>query len=159
MSADSWTRAALTVWSVAIIYTSRGRCTSGLRRIEGDVRVVFRSWKIFSQSSLQENFADFLRTWMMGRVCLASLGRNLDMAVRRPTRRSTSLTLVELRISIIALNFSGLASILHCLSMKPKNFPLSTLKTHFSGLSLRLYCRRTQILQTGLVHVTGGWVI
>jgi len=50
----------------------------------------------------------------MGRVCSASLERNLDMAVRRLTRHCTSLTLVGLRISIIALHFSGLASIPHC---------------------------------------------
>jgi len=74
---------------------------------------------------------------MMGWIWFASFGKNLDMAVRLPTRRCTSLTLVGLHISIMALHFSGLASISCCVSMKPKHFPLSTVKTHFSGLSLR----------------------
>jgi len=41
----------------------------------------------------------------MGQICSTSFGRNLDMAVRRPTRRCTSLTLVRLCISIIAFAF------------------------------------------------------
>jgi len=108
------------------------------------VRVVLRFWKTFSQSPLQENFTDFFRNWIMGWVCSTSFGRNMDMVVRRPIRRWTSLTLVGLRISIIALYFSRLASMPRCVSMKPRNFPLSTLKTHFSGLSLRLYCRSAE---------------
>ena len=127
-----------------MIYTSSGRCTSGLQRIGRDVRVVLRFLKKISQSSFQENFADFLRSWIMGRVCSTSLGRNLDMAVRRPIRCYTSLTLVGLRISIIALHFSGLASITRGVSMKPRNFPLSTPKTYFLGLSRRLYCCRAK---------------
>jgi len=76
---------------------------------------------------------------MKGRVWSASFGRNLDMTVKWTTRRCNSLTLVGLRISIMALHFSGLASILCCVSMKPKNFLLSMPKTHFSWLSMRLY--------------------
>jgi len=94
----------------------------GLRRIRGDVRVVLRFWKIRSQSSLQENFIDFFKSWMIGRVWSASIGRNLDMAVRWPTKRCTSLTLVGLCISIMALHFSGFSSIPRCVSMKPKIF-------------------------------------
>jgi len=48
---------------------------------------------------------------MMGWVCSASLGRKREMAVRWPMRRYTSLRLVGLRISMITLHFSGLASI------------------------------------------------
>jgi len=80
----------------------------------------------------------------MGRVCSANLGRNLDMAVRRPTRRCTSLTLVGLHISIIALHYLRLASIPRCVSMKPRNFQLSTSKIHFLGLSVRLYYHRAK---------------
>ena len=101
---------ALTVWSVAVIYTRSGRCISGLWRIGGDFKVVLRFWKTFLQSSFQENFVDFFRNWIMGWVYSASFGRNLDMTVRRPIRHCTSLTLVGLRISMIALHFSGLAS-------------------------------------------------
>jgi len=78
----------------------------------------------------------------MGLVLSASLGRNFDIAVRRPTNRCTSLMFTRLRILMIALHFSGFASIRRCVSMKPKNFQLSTLKTHLSGFNRRLYLRR-----------------
>jgi len=81
---------------------------------------------------------------MMGWVSSANFGKNLDIAVRQPIKRCTSLTLVGLRILNMALHFSGSASIPHCISIKPKNFLLSTLKTHFSGLSLRLYFRSAE---------------
>jgi len=106
--------------------------------------VVLRFWKTFSQSSFQENFANFFSSWIMGWVCSASFGRNLDMAVRRPIKRWTSLTLLGLRISMMALHFSGLALMSHCVSMKPRNLPRSTPNTHFSRLSLRLYCRSAE---------------
>jgi len=62
----SWTRAALTVWSVAVIYTSRGWLMFGLWRMGGEVRVVLSFWKICSQSSVHVNRADFFRSWIMG---------------------------------------------------------------------------------------------
>jgi len=86
------------------------------------VRVVLKSWKTFSHSSLQENFTDFLSSWIMGWVCSASFGKNLDMAVRWPIRHWTSLKLLGLRISMMAVQFSGFASMSRYMSMKPKNF-------------------------------------
>jgi len=44
--ANSWTKAALIVWLVAVIYTSSGRPMSSLRRIDENVRVVLRFWKM-----------------------------------------------------------------------------------------------------------------
>jgi len=117
---------------------------SGLWRMGTNVRVALRFWKTFMQSSFQENFTDFLRSWIMGWVYSASFGRNLDIVVRRPIIRWTSLTLVGLRILMIALHFLGLASTPRCVRMKPRNLPLSTPKTHFSRLSLRLYCRSAE---------------
>jgi len=61
------------------------------------------------------------------------------MAVSQPMRRCTSLTLLGLCISIIALHFSGLALMPRCISMKPRNLPRSTPKMHFSVLRQRLY--------------------
>jgi len=58
----------------------------------------------------------------MGPVLSANFGRNLDMAVRQPIKRCTSFTFFGLRISIMALHFSGFASIPR-VSMKPKKFP------------------------------------
>jgi len=76
----------------------------------GEVRVVFSFWNTCSQSLFHVNLTDLLSSWMMGCVCSASLGRKWEMAVRRPMRRCTSLILLGLRISMIALHFSGLAS-------------------------------------------------
>jgi len=50
-----------------------------------------------------------------------------------------SLMLVGLRISIIALHFSGLASMPRWVSMKPRNLPWLMPNTHLSGLRQRLY--------------------
>jgi len=76
----------------------------------------------------------------MGWVCSASLGRKQEMALRRSMRRCTSLTLVGLRISMIALHFLGLASMSRWVSMNPRNLPRSTPKMHLSGVRQRLYC-------------------
>jgi len=51
---------------------------------------------------------------MMGWVCSASLGRNLEVAVKRPMKRCTSLILLRLCISMIALHFSRFASMPRC---------------------------------------------
>jgi len=115
-----------------------------LWRIGGDVREVLRFWKTCSHSSFQNNFADLLSSWKMGWVCSANLGRKWEMVVKRSMIRYTSLILLGLRISMIALHFSGFALMPRCVSMKPRNLPRSTPKMHFSGLSLRLYCRNAE---------------
>jgi len=126
------------------MYTSRGWLVSGLWRIGGEVKVVLSFWKIYSQSSIHVNRVDFFRSWIMGWVCSASLGRKREMAVRRPMRRWTSLTVVGLRISMIALHFSGLASMPRWVNMKPRNLPQSTPNTHLSGFRRRLYRRSAE---------------
>jgi len=123
------------------MYTSRGWLVSGLCRIGGEVKVILSFWKICSQSSVHVNQVDFFRSWIMGWVCSASLGRKREMAVRRPMRRWTSLTVVGLRISMIALHFSGLASMSRWVNTKPRNLPRSTPNTHLSGLRRKLYWR------------------
>jgi len=62
------------------------------------------------------------------------------MAVSRAMRRCTSLILLGLRISMIALHFSGLASMPRWVSLNLRNLPRSMPKTHLSGLRQRLYC-------------------
>jgi len=113
-------------------------------RLGGEVKVVLSFWKICSQSSVHVNRVDFFRSWIMGWVCSASLGRKREMAVRRPMRRWTSLTVVGLRISMIALHFSGLASMPRWVNIKPRNLPWSTPNTHLSGLRRRLYWRSAE---------------
>jgi len=80
----------------------------------------------------------------MGWVCSASLGRKREMAVKRPIRRWTSLIVVGLRISMMALHFSGLASMPRWVNIKPRNLLRSTLNTHLSGLRRRLYWRSAE---------------
>jgi len=75
----------------------------------------------------------------MGWVCSASLGRKREMAVRRPMRCWTSLIVVGLCISIIALHFLGLASMPRWVNINPRNLPRSTPNTHLSWLRRRLY--------------------
>ena len=48
-------------------------------------------------------------------------------------------SVVEVHISMIALHFSGLASMPRWVNMKPRNLPRSTPNTHLSGLRRRLY--------------------
>jgi len=48
--------------------------------ISGEVRVVFSFWKVCSQSSVHVNRVDFFKSWTMGWVCSASLGRKREMA-------------------------------------------------------------------------------
>jgi len=52
---------------------------SGLWRIGGEVRVFFSFWKICSQSSVHVNRVNFFRSWIIGWVCSASLGRKREM--------------------------------------------------------------------------------
>jgi len=66
------------------------------------------------------------------------------MAVSRPMRRCTSLILLGLHISMMALHFSGLAFMPRCVSMKTRNLPRSTPKMHFSRLRQRLYFRNVE---------------
>jgi len=132
------------VWSVAVMYTRRGWRVSSLWRIGGEVRVVLCFWKICSQSSVHVNRVDFFRSWTMGWVCSASLGRKQEMAVRWPMRRWTSLMVVGLRISIMTLHFSGLASMPRWVNINPRNLPRSTPNTYLSGLRRRLYWRSAE---------------
>ena len=108
------------------------------------MRVVLRFWKTCSHLSFQEKFTDFLSSWMMGWVCSASFGTNMEMAVKRPIRCWISLILLGLHISMIIVHFSGFTSMSRCVRMKPKNLPRLTPKIHFSGLSLRLYCHKAE---------------
>ena len=89
---------------------------------------------------------------MIGWVCSANFGRKREMAVRRPMRRWTSLTLVGLRILMIALHFSRFASMPCWVSMNLRNLPQSTPNTHLSGLR-RIMWRR---LLRGLEHAGDG---
>ena len=59
------------------------------------MRVVLRFWKTFSHSSFQENFMDFLSSWMEGWFCSESFGRNLDIMVRQPVTSLLEITYLK----------------------------------------------------------------
>jgi len=105
--------------------------------------------------SFLSNLADFFNRLTIGLVLSASFDRKRAMAVNLPTSLCTSLTLLGLHMSMIAWHFSGLASMLHWVSMKPKNLPPLTLKVHFSGLRRRLYFH---VALKTLVRFRSCWV-
>jgi len=138
----SWTSAELTAFAEAIMYIIRGREGSSLAKTGGVVRSCFKVLKFCSQVSSQANLVDFFRSWIIALVLSANFKRKHEMAVSLPTSRCTSLIFAGLLISMMVWHFSGLASIPHCVSMKPRNFPPSTPNVHFSGSSLMLYVRK-----------------
>lgn len=75
----------------------------------------------------------------MGLVLSTILGENLDREAIMSASLWASFTFRGLLISKMAWHFSGLTCIPRWVSMKPKKFPPSTLKTHFSGFNLMLY--------------------
>ena len=62
---------------------------------------------------------------------------DFDFVNARIRDGTTSFTDVGLLMAMMAAHLSGFASIPLSVSMKPKNFPASTPKTHFSRFSLR----------------------
>jgi hypothetical protein len=67
---------------------------------------------------------------------------NLFRAVMHPVSFYTSLTVAGAFISMMAVIFTGLASIPRLLMIKPSNFPDGTPKTHLVGLSFHRNLRR-----------------
>jgi hypothetical protein len=59
-----------------------------------------------------------------------------------PVSFCTSLIVAGASIAVMAVIFTGLASIPHLLMMKPSNFPDGTPKTHLVGLSFHQNLRR-----------------
>ena len=103
--------------------------------ITGAARKAYNWRKISSYSGFQLIFAAFLKSWTIGLVFSANLGTNLDKVVNRPINLCIPLVFLGLRILMIALHFSGLASMLRWVSMNPKNLLPSTMNTHLSGFS------------------------
>ena len=64
---------------------------------------------------------------------------NLFNAAIRPVNLCTSFTILGEVMSSIAFTFFGFASIPHWETMKPRNFPDETPKTHLAWLSFILY--------------------
>jgi hypothetical protein len=75
-----------------------------------------------------------------------SLDMNLLKAAMHPVSLCTFFCDRSASILMMALIFSGLASIPQWLTMNLSNFPAGTSKTHFSGLSFHRY--RLRLLKT-----------
>jgi hypothetical protein len=60
---------------------------------------------------------------------------NLFRAAMHPVSFCTFLIVARASISVMAMIFTGLASIPQLLTMKPSNFPDGPPKTHLVGLS------------------------
>jgi hypothetical protein len=67
---------------------------------------------------------------------------NLFRAAMHPVSFCTSLIVAGASISVMAVIFTGLASIHFLLMMNPSNFSDGTLKTHLVGLSFHQNLRR-----------------
>lgn len=74
----------------------------------------------------------------------------LSIATRPSISLCTSFIFRSGFMSILALIFSVLASIIFFGHIKPKNLPKSTQKAHFIRLSFILYCQSTTKASSGL---------
>jgi len=110
----------------------------GFCRIGVDDTAALIAAKVYLYSSLYWNLSAFFNTFMIGLIFSANFGKNLDRDVSLPTTLCTSFRVVGLCIFNMVEHLSGLASIALWVSMKPKNFPPSTINTHFVGFSLML---------------------
>ena len=126
----------MTVYDIARYKNSLSPSTVRLSN-GGFTKYSLRLWKVDSHSSIQ--WKAYLWVLNNGRHLVVAFETNLFIVATRPISLCTSLTVLGEVMSSIALTFSGFSSILHCDTMKPRNFTNKTLKTHFSGLSFILY--------------------
>ena len=101
--------------------------TDGLNN-GGFAKYSLRLWEAASYSFVQWKVC--LRVLKNGRHLLVSFETNLFNVAAHPVGLCTSLTILREVMSSIALTFSRFASISHCDTMKPRNFPDETLKVH-----------------------------
>jgi hypothetical protein len=63
-------------------------------------------------------------------------------------------------MSVMAVNFSGLASILQLLTMNPSNFPGGTPNKHFIGLSFHQnFCKLLNVCSKSAIRSSGFLVL
>jgi hypothetical protein len=102
---------------------------------DSDVRYCYSSWNASSASWVQTKSLDFRRSLKNRRACFASLEINRLSAARHPVSFWTTLIRARVRITSIALIFSGLASILRCEIRKPSCFPTENSNTLLFGFN------------------------
>src|ERR1044072_6980910 len=124
--------------SVIVKYKRRGVPSWGLVRVGGVASIFLSFSKATSHSSDHLKFLSFFMHLNIGAEILPLCGMNLDKVAIFPVKRSTSLTDVGLFMLIMALHFSGLASIPRAEIMYPKNFPPVIPNEHLVGFNLML---------------------
>lgn len=90
-------------------------------------------------SHLLVHWKAFLKTLKNGKHLFVTLETNLFKAATFLVKLCISFTILGDVISMIALTFIGFASILYWDTMKPRNFPEETPKTHLVGFGFILY--------------------
>jgi hypothetical protein len=88
------------------------------------------------------NFSWCLSSLKKGSPCSPRFEINLFRAAMHPVSFWTSLMDVGAFMLVMAEIFSGLASMLRWLMMKPSSLPEGTPKMHLFGLSFQQYSRR-----------------
>ena len=98
----------------------------------------FSSWNAASHSFVQVKA--YFKVLKKGRHLSVVLETKLLRAATLLVRDCTSFIVFGEDISIMALTFSGFASIPLCDIMKLRNFPKESPKAHLAGFSFMLYC-------------------
>ena len=88
-------------------------------------------------SVVHSNLSCHLRSLKKGRPHSPSLDKNRFKAAMQPVSFWTPLIVAGASMAIMALIFSGLASIPRLMTMNPSSFPEGTPKTHLDGLSFQ----------------------
>jgi hypothetical protein len=101
----------------------------------GDYKWCLRSCSVWFASSVHLNLSWSLRNLKKGCPLSPSREMNRFNAAMRPVSFWTSLIILGVSMAVMALIFSGFASIPWWLTKNPSNFSCGTLKTHFVELS------------------------
>ena len=102
-------------------------------------QVLFKLDKSFFALLLQTNLLFRFKHWKYGWPFSPLADTNRDRAAIRPVSCCTSFTVAGLLIARMAAHLSGFAMIPISDKRKPRKFPASTPKIHFSGFSFSLY--------------------
>src|SRR3954470_5230591 len=105
-------------------------------------RISLSYFNVASASSVHINLSAFFSNLYSGRGFSPSRLMNRLTVATQPVSRCMSFRHVGRFMFKMALIFYGLTSIPRRETMKPKNLPAGTPKTHFLGLSIMLYFRR-----------------
>ena len=148
-----WTCASIDLWATSVVlttwvvheryrYNSSPFCPScpliGAVSTGGVERKAFSSSSALCASSVHLNVSSFLRSLKNGRPRSPSHEMNLPSAAMQPVSFCTCFWEVSGCMLVMAVIFSGLASMPRLLTMKPSSLPDGTLNMHFSWLSFHL---------------------